>query len=253
MQLPKIEFSSAPSTSVGALVLGWFQDEAPIEKGHDKNKSRQPVFVGKSNKDIESLLGQLRESKHFSGKKGEVSVLRFFSFAGFSNLILLGLGSEKKWNSEMARQAGGSLLLAQRRERIPRVTVQADSIFGKVAKSELSYFIQAFCEGYFLAGYEFKDLKKQDKEAFQPEVLELTGSKAQSLTEAAERARILAEAVIFARSLGDRPANVLTPTEMANLAEKMAKEHGLRCTVWGKAQIEKEKMGLFLGVARGSS
>lgn len=253
MHLPRIEFSSAAKTKVGAAVLGWFQEEAPTEKAAEKGKPRQPVFVGKSNKEIESLLGQLRESKHFSGKKGEISVLRFFPFSGFPNLVLLGLGAEKKWTSEMARQAGGALLLAQKRERLPNLIVQADSIFGRVAKGELSYFVQAFCEGYLLAGYEYKDLKKEEKDAFRPEVLELTGPKMESQSEAGERARVLAEAVIFARSLGDRPANVLTPTEMANLAEKMAKEHGLRCTVWGKPQIEKEKMGLLLGVAKGSS
>lgn len=252
MSLPKIEFSSTPSVKAGAFALAFFQEGKVLEKEGEKGKAREVLFLGKRSKEIDAVQAQLRESNHFFGKKAEVSVLRFFPFGGFKNLVLVGLGTEKKFDPEIARQAGAALLMAQKRERLPNVSILADSIFGKVEKGKLPYFVQAFCEGYLMAGYEFKDLKKPEKEIFAPETLEFVGSKADSLKRAAERARILAEAVNFARSLGDRPGNVLTPSEMASLAAAMGKAHGLHCTVLGKSEIEKEKMGLFLGVAQGS-
>src|SRR5690606_35667598 len=73
-----------------------------------------------------------------------------------------------------------------------------------------------------------------------------------SAKSAVTRAELLARAVCFARSLGDRPGNVLTPTELARLVAEMAKKRKIKCTVWNRAQIEKEKMGLLMGVAKGS-
>ena len=175
MLLPKIEFSSAPKTKAGAVVLGWFQEEAPAETAAQKTKPRQPVFVGKSNKDIESLLAQLRESKHFSGKKGEVSILRFFPFGVFLMWFFLVWVPRRNGTARWRDKREALCYWRKGANGFRILTVQADSIFGKVSKSELSYFIQAFCEGYLLAGYEYRDLKKEEKDLSVQKILKLTG------------------------------------------------------------------------------
>ncbi|NBY18950.1 hypothetical protein EBQ74_01560 [bacterium] len=45
----------------------------------------------------------------------------------------------------------------------------------------------------------------------------------------------------------------MTPTEFSRLVEKMAKDKGIKCTILGRKEMEKEKMGLLLGVAQGSA
>ena len=57
------------------------------------------------------------------------------------------------------------------------MALQGDSLFGKVAEEKLAYFVQAFCEGYWMAGHEFRDLKKPDPDIFYPQALELAGLK----------------------------------------------------------------------------
>jgi leucyl aminopeptidase len=65
-------------------------------------------------------------------------------------------------------------------------------------------------------------------------------------------ARALATAVENVRDIGNAPSNVLTPTELANQAAAMSKHAGIKCTVYGKRDIVKMKMGGLLAVNRGS-
>ena len=249
MSLPKFEFvTGSESTKSTALVLGWYQSE-----GSEQPPSTLPFYKGKRSKDIDALTAQIKGAKHFLGKQNEVSFLRFFSFAGYSNLFLLGLGNPKKFSLEVARQSGAALFHSQRKEKVNKVALQADSVFAGAKPSEVNSAVQAFCEGYVMAGYDYKDMKKPESNGFVVEGATFLGMKSAALVKAAERATHLASAVNFARSLGDRPGNVLTPSEFGRLVEKMAKERGIKCTILGRKELEKEKMGLFLGVAQGSA
>lgn len=248
MNLAKFEFvTTIEATKSQALVLGWYQSEP-----NEKDQTTQHLYKGKRSKEIEILTEQIKASKHFSGKKNEVSFLRFFSYAGYSNLFLLGLGHPKKFSMEVVRQAGAALFQAQKKEKVSKVALQADSVFAGAKPSEVTNAIQAFCEGYLMAGYEYKDLKKVEINSFSAEGITFLGMKSPALVKSAEKAAILAGAVNFARSLGDRPANILTPTEFSRLIEKMAKERGIKCSILGRKEMEKEKMGLLIGVAQGS-
>ena len=66
-------------------------------------------------------------------------------------------------------------------------------------------------------------------------------------------ARALAEAVRVVRDLGNMPSNIMTPTRLAERAEEVAKASGLKCTVYGRKEIERMKMGGLLAVNRGSA
>jgi leucyl aminopeptidase len=245
---PKIELSAASSGKSDALALAWFQ-ESPGEK---KTSPPSLVYEGKRHKEIDALQALLRQSRHFFAKKSEVNMLRYYPLWNDSNVCLLGAGAASKFTAETARQVGAALYLLQKKERLPKVSLQTDSLFSKVSEEKLPYFVQAFCEGYWMAGHEFRDLKKEDPEIFYPQALEFAGLKSEPLTQMVKKANVLAKAVHFARCLGDRPGNVLTPTEFGKLCQKMAKEAGLKCSVWGRSEIEKAKMGLFLGVSKGS-
>jgi len=65
-------------------------------------------------------------------------------------------------------------------------------------------------------------------------------------------AKVISEAVQTVRDLANAPANVLTPTELANRAEEVCKRVGVKCTVYGKREIAKMKMGGLIAVNRGS-
>ncbi len=67
------------------------------------------------------------------------------------------------------------------------------------------------------------------------------------------RAKALAEAVRTVRDLANAPCNILTPTTLADRAKEVCGEIGIKCTVYGRREIERMKMGGLLAVNRGSA
>ncbi|MBC8647731.1 MAG: leucyl aminopeptidase, partial [Thermoanaerobaculia bacterium] len=69
----------------------------------------------------------------------------------------------------------------------------------------------------------------------------------------AREAEVVAEAVAWARDLGNTPANDMGPAEFAREASRMAERAGLRLQVLEKRQIERERMAGLLAVNAGSA
>lgn len=75
---------------------------------------------------------------------------------------------------------------------------------------------------------------------------------AQPYIDEVELARLMADATNFARTLGNEPANVLTPAELARRAHEMGEREGLKTEIFGQDEIRKMGMGAILAVAQGS-
>jgi leucyl aminopeptidase len=73
-----------------------------------------------------------------------------------------------------------------------------------------------------------------------------------SVAKLSDTARAIAAGVNTVRDLGNTPCNVMTPERLAERAQEMSKETGVKCTVYTKRDIEKMKMGGLIAVNRGS-
>jgi leucyl aminopeptidase len=73
-----------------------------------------------------------------------------------------------------------------------------------------------------------------------------------ALSAAAREAAIVAEAVSWARDLGNTPANDLGPAELARAAREAGRRDGVKIRVLGKAEIGAQKMAGLLAVNAGS-
>jgi leucyl aminopeptidase len=67
------------------------------------------------------------------------------------------------------------------------------------------------------------------------------------------RGKIIGDSMNFTRDMANEPPNILHPTEMANRAQKMAKEVGLKCEILDEKQMEKLGMGSLMSVSIGSA
>jgi leucyl aminopeptidase len=65
-------------------------------------------------------------------------------------------------------------------------------------------------------------------------------------------AAAISSAVATVRELGNAPPNEATPTRIAERAKEVAKQVGVKCTVFDKAAITKQKMGGLLAVNQGA-
>jgi leucyl aminopeptidase len=111
----------------------------------------------------------------------------------------------------------------------------------------------AAAEGAILGEYEPDQYKTDKKDATSVESLTIVAPGASAaLDETLGRARIIAEAQNFARSLASEPANRMTPTALAGHAHQMCAENGLECEVLDQDRMQQLGMGALLGVAQGS-
>jgi leucyl aminopeptidase len=164
--------------------------------------------------------------------------------AGGRRYVLVGLGERDAFDPERARVAA-AIVLDRARE-----------LGSKALCWELPHHVEdahaaALVEGTVLAGYADRRFKSDaEDEPTGPE--ELIVSAHHDVAGVVEQAGIVAEAVNAARDLQNAPANVLTPTALADRARQLAGELGLHVDVMGRTEIEAAGMGSFAGVARGS-
>ncbi|PRQ05955.1 leucyl aminopeptidase family protein [Enhygromyxa salina] len=115
-------------------------------------------------------------------------------------------------------------------------------------------------EGLELAGYSYERYLGEDRR--KPARLETVTVVAPGDTArrraGTERGQIIAQAISRARDLGNGPAELVTPTYLAETAGELAAElraagHDVTCEVFDVEECERRSMGLYLAVARGSS
>jgi leucyl aminopeptidase len=104
------------------------------------------------------------------------------------------------------------------------------------------------------AVYLYRATKPSAAEAPKLERVSLLCEKAQAtgLQKGLARGEAIANGVNVARECANRPGNVCTPTYLAEQAQALAKEFGLKVEVLERKDVEKLGMGAFVAVAKGS-
>ena len=203
---------------------------------------------------LRRLTDQLFKDKIFTGKAREVLFLPFASVEKSRHLVLVGLGDNKTITEETLRQG------AARAYRCLESHSQSHATF---ETKNLKPFVpdpgkrgQVIGEGVLLARYQFNDLKKKNPSLSPVRQIHLRAGK-EDLTQTTKGLReggFLAEGTNFARWLADHPANLMTPTLLADhVQKKLTGLDNVKVSVWNKARIQKENMGGLLGVSLGSN
>jgi len=173
---------------------------------------------------------------------------------GSTRIVVVGLGklaeaSEGSWLKAM--RAGLETVLASAAEEL---VVCLD---GKaVRRRDHCWYASQIAQMVMLAAYRSDHLKSRREE---PAKLGKLAVWVEGDAERAAAARglkqgkAIGEGANLARELGDLPANVCTPTYLAERAQALAKSAGLKAQVFDEKAIAKLGMGSFLSVARGSA
>jgi leucyl aminopeptidase len=165
-------------------------------------------------------------------------------------VALVGVGKLDSLTTERLRRAVTSATLDARQRRAGSVAVVVRGSLDPAAA------VQAIAEGLTLAAYSGDRYKSGERAAAPPERMLVVGSSpeaADALERAAERGRVLGESCNIARELCNEPSNVLTPSTFATRSAAIAREVGLSVEILDEADISQLRMGLLLGVARGSA
>ena len=202
-------------------------------------------------KDLAKHYSAAITDKTITGKANEVITFRESSYAGFRNVIVVGLGTTSELTHEKVRQAAAAAHDALKSLKVKEAVLHFDGVTNSSAQA--AQHMKAVVEGLQLASYSFDDLKSKKSEA--PELtVHISSQNAadKKLKEAFQQATLLSQCVNFSRNLGDMPGNLMTPKVLAEKTQAAFKGTSVKVQVWDKARIKKEKMGGLLGVSNGS-
>ena len=166
-----------------------------------------------------------------------------------ARVALIGAGKAADFNTEKLRKIATTAGVAGRQRRVRRIAFLARGASDQAAA------VQAIAEGLRLADFSGDRYKTADRSAPPiEEALIVVGEHADARLEAAvERGRVLGDSCNIARDLCNEPSNVLTPAVFAERGAAIAREVGLDVDVLDEDEIARLRMGLLLGVARGSA
>lgn len=210
--------------------------------------------TGALDRALGGAIGRAIAAGDVKGKANEVTVLYPApDTVGARRVIVVGLGNAEAFSVEKARQAAGAAIRRARDLGAARV---ATVVHGTGAGGlDVAAGAQALVEGTLLALYRFTELKKANPDRHdvtEVAVVERDASRLAAVEAGVARGRVIAESTLLARTLVDRPANVLSPRALAEVARQVAAETGLRCEVLGRDDIAALSMGALGAVAQGA-
>jgi len=209
--------------------------------------------TGAVDKALDGTISKLIEQGEIKGKLNEMSVIHSLGRVPARIVAVAGLGKQSEFTLDKIRGVAGEFCRSLRKLNCRRIATILHG--GGVGGVESGVACQAIVEGSLLGLYTFrkhitKEPDYQDVEELL--IIERDAAKLQGLEEGCRKGKVTAEATSLARDLINEPANHMTPSDMAKVAERLAKAHGLGLTILEREQMEKEGMGALLGVARGS-
>lgn len=226
----KSDNKSIDSVTGDLLVLGYIED------------SNSNLSVENYSNKVENRLLNAIAIDDFKGKSG--NTVHIYGNNQLKRILVFGLGKQEKLNSDKVRSAAAKLCRTANSFKLKSMVIDASSF--QLEKSEN---LQAFTEGLVLGSYEFLEYKSDKKDEHTLESVTINGDVD---TTAIDTGFVLAEAVCLARDVGNHPANVLTPTMLANEVEKIAQSSSFVFSCFDGSEFEKMGLGSFYGVARGA-
>ncbi|MBT6893298.1 MAG: leucyl aminopeptidase, partial [Gammaproteobacteria bacterium] len=190
-----------------------------------------------------------------SGKTNQTLLLHDVPNVGATRVLLVGLGNEKSMSSakyaDIARTVIGKMKATSSRTNLCcllEVDVPGRSIEWKTQK-----IVESFEAGL----YSFTEMKgKPPVNTDSIESVDLlldNKSELETVLSAIAVGSALTAGISSAKTLGNLPGNICTPTYLANQAKQLAKDYSSITTkVIEEKELEKLGMGAFMSVSRGS-
>ncbi|WP_017726413.1 leucyl aminopeptidase [Halalkalibacterium ligniniphilum] len=222
-----------------ALIIGMFEGNKPLQEP-----------LAELDKRMNGHLSTLKKEKQLRTKLGTVTEIFSLGLLKSRALYAVGLGKKEELTEEKLRQSLAAAGKKIREHRITNGAVLLDSFVTEKILAEQVGFLVA--EAIALSLYQLADYKEKTNEV-EKELQSFTVySKSTQLSDALKRGKVYGEGTNLARGLVNTPGNMLTPSDLADEARKLAVRHGFKVEVLERAEMEKLGMGALLAVASGS-
>jgi len=226
------------------LAVGLFSDV----KGLDKLNAQL-------NSNLDGAIEQLIKLGDFKAKEGTNAVVYGNGRIGAKRVLLVGLGERKKATLDTVRKAAANAAKKSVEMKAENLSLTLHRAFG--GRFDLSAMGRAMAEGTYFGSYRYDEFVTESEngrpERFKVEVIDSDAAKAKKLDEGVASGIIIGRAQSYARTLANRPGNVVNPAKLADIAKELAGGlKNLSCTVFDEKQLAAKGMGGILAVGSGS-
>jgi leucyl aminopeptidase len=231
----KVEKAKIDQKQTSLLVIGVFENEQDFSQSRELDPS------------VLTYIKEAIDNKDFRGTFGSSILVYTLGKGPMKKIMLIGLGKREKFTDEMARICAGKAAQKAKELGTREFTILQFSNLDEP-------LVEAMAEGIALALYSFDRYKAQDKDVQKvEEVTILINSDSPRFQMIAERANHVAEAVNFARDLGNLPPNDCPPAHLAGVALSLASDYGMKARVVDRYELENMGMGGIVAVGKGSN
>jgi leucyl aminopeptidase len=237
----KVEFSECKTD---LLCVGRFSDA----KGLDK-------LNAELNGKLEGAIELVIKLGDFKGKEGTTAIAYGDDNIGAKRIMLVGLGEKKKATLNTIRKAAANAANKAVAMKIQNIALALHRAFG--GRFDLGMMAQLCAEGAYFGSYRYDEFVTESEngrlDSLRVELIDSDSAKIKKLNKGLSSGVIIGKAQSYARTLANRPGNVVNPTELAEAAKKIARATaGISCTVFDEKQLAAKGMGGILAVGSGS-
>tara|TARA_B100001146_G_scaffold222616_1_gene235372 strand:- start:495 stop:2111 length:1617 start_codon:yes stop_codon:yes gene_type:complete len=210
--------------------------------------------TGAVDKALGGVITQLIEDGEIKGSTGETTLIHTLGKIKPSRVLVAGLGTQDKFDVQVVRRVSAEVVRFLRRKGISSAATIAHGAGIGGLDPQLSG--QAIAEGAHLGLYKFGTYLTKNSDSTNEfehlTVVESDKIRAKAIDAGIQLGSTVAKASITARNMVNEPANHMTPSRMAEAAQKVASDQGLKIEIMENAQMKNMGMGAFMGVAQGT-
>ena len=241
LKTQKVDFSKYKTD---ILAVGLFSDAKELDKLNKELNSK-----------LDGAIDRLMGLGDFKAKVGTSAVVYGNGQTGAKRILLVGLGEKKKATLDTVRNAAAHAAKTSVELKAKTMSLALHRAFG--GRFDLSAIGQAFGEGIYFGSYRYDEFITENENgrlgSLKVELIDPDSAKVKKLKKGLSNGIAIGKAQSYARTLANRPANVITPAKLAAAAKELARgSKRLNCTVFDEKQMAAKGMGGVLAVGSGS-
>lgn len=198
------------------------------------------------------VLQKLLATGDMEGKAGQTLLTHHVEGIAAERVLLVGCGKPSQFDAKAVAKAQTAATKAL--SKLGAKDAMNALLLLEVKDSNEVQLVQRSLLAVDAAAYQFSELRSKKSAASKLKTMTfLVAKRNAQLDQALEQARLVALGVAQAKDLGNRPGNLCTPTDLADLAHGFAKSSKkISCKVLEEKDMAKLGMGALLSVSRGS-
>src|ERR671939_669380 len=220
------------------LIIGIFENE------------HGSLHLNRIDASLSTTIDEIINNKEFKGVLGSNIILYMPGNGRTKKVMLIGLGKREKFTKETARIIAGKAALKAKEMGLSDISIIP---FSDNLDEGLT---EAIAEGVLLSSYSFKQYKTNDEASSSSELSEvtvITNSESSKYQEILNNVNLVAQAVFFARDLGNLPPNECSPAHLANVAISLGNEYQMKTRIIERYEMESIKLAGVVAVGKGSN